>query len=69
MSQDNESVFCNKVLMTSTNKSKGEYDIDFNVLFPYVNSNLLQCKLLKPKYFVQKCFVQVLYIWAKGIRI
>jgi hypothetical protein len=33
----------------------------------YVNSNLLQCRLLKLEYFAQNCFVQVLYIWAKGI--
>jgi hypothetical protein len=25
-------------------------------------------RLFKPKYFVQNCFVQVLYIWAKEIQ-
>jgi hypothetical protein len=35
----------------------------------YVNSNLLQCMLLKLEYFAQNRFVQVLYIWAKKIRI
>jgi hypothetical protein len=69
MFQDCESTFCNNVFMTSTNKSKGKNEIDFNVVFPYVNWDLLQSKLLKPKYFAQKCFVEVLYIWAKGIGI
>ncbi len=34
MSQDCKIVFCNNVLMTSTDKSKGKYEIDFNVVFP-----------------------------------
>jgi hypothetical protein len=34
MFQDCESDFYNNVLMTSANKSKGEDEIDFNVLFP-----------------------------------
>ncbi len=34
MFQNFENIFCNNVLMTSTNKSKGEDDIDFNLLVP-----------------------------------
>ncbi len=34
MFQDCESIFCNNVLMTYTNKSKGEDEIDFNLVFP-----------------------------------
>ncbi len=56
--------------MTSTNKYKGEDEIDFNVVF-------LICEFIyspmqitfEPKYFAQNYFVQVLYIWAKGIQI
>jgi hypothetical protein len=34
MSQDCENIFCNNVLMTSANKSKGEDEINFNLVFP-----------------------------------
>jgi hypothetical protein len=34
MFQDFEIVFHNNVFMTSTNKSKVEYEIDFNLVFP-----------------------------------
>jgi hypothetical protein len=33
MFQDYNFFFGNNVLMTSTNKSKGQYEIDFNVVF------------------------------------
>jgi hypothetical protein len=33
MSQDCENTFCNNDLMTNINKSKGENDIEFNVVF------------------------------------
>jgi hypothetical protein len=70
MSQDCQSAFCNNVFMTSTNKSKGKGEIEFNMVFPICEfrSSLVQITF-KPKYSIQKCFVQVLNIWAKGIRI
>jgi hypothetical protein len=56
--------------MTSTNKYKGEDEIDFNVVFLICEfiSSPMQITF-EPKYFAQNYFVQVLYIWAKGIQI
>jgi hypothetical protein len=68
MSQNYQSVFCNNVLMTSINKSKGEDEIDFNVVFPICEFIYSSMQIaFKSKYFAQNCFVQVLYIWVKGI--
>jgi hypothetical protein len=56
MFQDYESAFCNNVLMILISMWRS----------PYVNLDFFQFRLLKPKYFIQNYFVQVLYIWAKG---
>jgi hypothetical protein len=66
MSQDCQNVFCNNVLVTNTKKSKGEDEIDFNVVFPICEFIYSSMHItFKTKYFAQNYFVQVLYIWAK----
>jgi hypothetical protein len=56
MFEDCQSVFCNNVFMTSTNKSKGEDVIDFNVVFPICEFRSFSIEItFKPKYFAQNC--------------